>query len=174
MREFFGETIIVTACFGRENTDRLYLCKMCLINQPDNTMLISLLNEWAKDISKDNYIKVRREMMDGNPFLMLPAPGKNEAISEKWNTYSETSRIQLTSLYTLDGVKVLGAFTDPDSVLRWSKGKQVHCTSLRSQAVLEICERNGIKRVVINSGSNNIFPLSYYLEDEIQNDEEYW
>ena len=112
--------------------------------------------------------------MEGNSFLMLPAPGKNEAISEKWNTSSEASRIQLSSLYKIDGIKVLGSFTDPDSVLRWSKGKQIHCTSLRSQAVLEICERNGIKRIVINSGSDNIFSLSYYLEDEIQKNEEYW
>jgi len=166
--------MIGTASSGKENTDCLYLYEMSTINQPDNTTLISLLNEWGKDMSKDNYIKVRKELMEGNSFLMLPAPGKNEAISEKWNTSSEASRIQLSSLYKIDGIKVLGSFTDPDSVLRWSKGKQIHCTSLRSQAVLEICERNGIKRIVINSGSDNIFPLSYYLEDEIQKNEEYW
>ena len=72
-----------------------------LIHQPDNTILISLLNEWAKDMSKNNYIKVRRELIDGNSFLMLPAPGKNEAISEKWDTSSEASRIHLSSLYTI-------------------------------------------------------------------------
>jgi len=166
--------IATITCSGKENTDCLYLYEMSTTNQPDNTTLISLLNEWGKDMSKDNYIKVRNELMEGNSFLMLPAPGKNKAIPEKWHASSEASRIQLSSLYTIDGIKVLGAFTDPDSVLRWSKGKKVQCTSLRSQAVLEICERNGIKRVVINSGSDNIFPLSYYLEDEIQKNEEYW
>lgn len=124
-------------------------------------------------MSKDNYVKVRNELMEGNSFLMLPS-GKNEAISEGWYSNSEVSHIQLGSLNTKDGIKVLGAFTDSDSVLRWSKAKQVLCTSLRSQTVLEICERNGIKRVVINSGSDNIFPLSYYNEDEIQMDWEYW
>ena len=74
---------------------------MSTIHQPDNTILISLLNEWAKDMSEDNYIKVRRELIDGNSFLMLPAPGKNEAISEKWDTSSEASRIHLSSLYTI-------------------------------------------------------------------------
>jgi len=72
---------------------------MSTIHQPDNTILISLLNEWAKDMSEDNYIKVRRELIDGNSFLLLPAPGKNEAISEKWDTSSEASGIHLSSLY---------------------------------------------------------------------------
>jgi len=146
---------------------------MNLTNQPDNTNLISLLNVWAKDMSKDNYIKVRKELMEGNSFLMLPS-GRVGAISGGWTSTTELTRIQLSSLYTIDGIKVLGVFTDPDSVLRWSKGKQVHCNSLKSQAVLEICERNGIKRVVLNSGSENIFPLDYYFENEISKDEEYW
>lgn len=124
-------------------------------------------------MSKDNYVKVRKELMDGNAFLMLTT-GKNEAIPEGWNSYSEPSCIKLGSVYTVDGIRVLGVFTDSDSVLRWSKGKQVHCTSLRSQAVFEICERNGIKRIVINSGSDNIFPMSYYLEGEVPKDEKYW
>ena len=146
---------------------------MSLTNQPDNTKLISLLNTWAKDMSKDNYVRVRKELMEGNSFLMLPS-GESGKISAGWNTNTEATRIQLSSLYTIDGIKVLGAFTDPDSILRWSKGKQVHCNSLRSQTVLEICERNGIKKIVINSGSNNIFPLSYYSGGEIQKDEKYW
>jgi len=75
-------------------------------------------------MSKANYVKVRKELMDGNAFLILPTV-KNDAVSEGWNTYSEASRIQLSSLYTIDGIKVLAAFTDPDSVLRWSKGKLV-------------------------------------------------
>lgn len=149
------------------------LAMMSPTNQPDNTNLISLLNAWAKNMSKDNYVKVRKELMNGNSFLMLPS-GKSGAFSTSWHTTTATTPIQLGSVYTIDGVRVLGAFTDSDSVLRWSKGIQVHYNSLPSQTVLQICEQNGIKRIVINSGSDNIFPLSYYAEDEIPEDEEYW
>jgi hypothetical protein len=149
------------------------LAMMSLTNQPDNTNLISLLDAWARNMSKGNYIKVRKELMNGNSFLMLPSSNRG-SFSTDWHATTATTPIQLGSVYTIDGVKVLGAFTDSDSVLRWSKGKQVNCNSLLSQTILKICEQNGIKRIVINSGSNNIFPLSYYLEDEIQKAEEYW
>ncbi len=82
---------------------------MSLTNQPDNTILVSLLNAWAKDMSKDNYARVRKELMDGNSFLMLPS-GKKGPISAGWNTTIETARIQLSSLYTIDAIKVLGAY----------------------------------------------------------------
>jgi len=142
-------------------------------NKPDNTILISLLNAWAKDWSKDNYAKVRRELMEGNSFLMLPSGG-NGNYTGGWRKLSELTKIRLASLYTVEGVKTLGAFTDEDAVLRWSKGKRVFCNSLQSQDVFEICQENGIKRIVINSGSDNIFPLSYYTDDEIQPEEEVW
>jgi hypothetical protein len=142
-------------------------------NKPDNTILISLLNAWAKDMSKDNYAKVRKELMEGNSFLMLPS-GKNENDTEGWRKLAEVTKIPLASLYTVEGVKTLGAFTDSEAVSRWSNGKQVFCNSLRSQDVFEICEKNGIGRIIINSGSDNIFPLSYHTDDEIIPGGEVW
>jgi hypothetical protein len=142
-------------------------------NKPDNVILINLLNAWAKDMSKDNYSKVRRELMEGNSFLMIPS-GKNENDAEGWRKLAEVTKIRLASVYTVDGVKTLGAFTDEEAVLRWSKGMRVFCNSLQSQDVFEICQKNGIKRIVINSGSDNIFPLSYYTDDEILPEEEVW
>jgi hypothetical protein len=143
------------------------------LGTPDNMKLIALLNAWAKDMSKDNYVRVRKELMEGDSFLMLPS-GKSENPSEGWREIPQATKIQLASVYTVKGVKTLGAFTDAESVLRWSKGKRFFCSSLRAQVVFEICEKNGIKRIIINSGSDNIYPLSYHNEDEILSDEELW
>jgi hypothetical protein len=142
-------------------------------NKPDNSRLIALLNAWSKDMSKANYASVRTELMEGNSFLMLPSE-RSESPAEGWKELSQPSKIRLASLYTVADVRTLGAFTDAESVLRWSKGKQVFCNSLLSRVVFEICETNGIKRIIINSGSDNIFPLSYHTEDEIHPGEEVW
>jgi hypothetical protein len=142
-------------------------------DMPDNSRLIALLNAWAKDMSKENYAMVRKELIGGRPFLMLPSD-KGENVGEGWRRSAEVTKIRLASLYTVEGVKTLGAFTDEEAVLRWSKGKQVLCNSLHSQDVFEICEKNGIKRLVINSGSDNIFPLSYYTDGETLPEEKGW
>jgi hypothetical protein len=146
---------------------------MSLPNKPDNQRLIHLLNAWAQDRSRETYTAVRNELQEGNSFLMLPS-AKGQAMVAGWHTTTEPTKLGLASLYTIDGIKVLGAFTDPDSVLRWSKGKVTWCSSLQSQAVLELCERNAIKKIIINGGSENVFPLSYYFNDELGQDQEYW
>jgi hypothetical protein len=116
---------------------------------------------------------VRKELTEGNSFLMLPS-GENGSDTAGWMKLAEVTKIRLASLYTVEGVKTLAAFTDEEAVLRWSKGKRVFCNSLHSQDVFGICQNNGIKRIVINSGSDNIFPLSYYTDDEILPEEEVW
>ena len=47
-------------------------------------------------------------------------------------------------------------------------------TSLRSQVVLDMCVRYGFNRIVINSGSDNIYPLEYHTKGEIGSIKGYW
>jgi hypothetical protein len=54
--------------------------------------------------------------------------------------------IQITSVFDLDGLKVLGAFSDERSLLNWSKEMCIY-TALRSQAALDICKEQNIDRV---------------------------
>jgi hypothetical protein len=110
-------------------------------NKPDNSKLIALLNAWSEHMSKNNYTKVKTELMEGNSFLMLPSE-RSESSAEGWRELPQPSKVRLASLYTVKGVKTLGAFTDAEAVLRWSKGKQVFCNSLLSRVVFEICETN--------------------------------
>ena len=140
---------------------------------PSNIRLIQFLDAWAKDKSKETYAAVRTELQQGHSFLMLPS-GEQPATGPGWQRTAKTTRLQPASIYTIENKKVLGAFTDPDAVLRWSKGKLTPCVSLESQAVMEICEKNGIQKIIINSGSENVYPLSFVLNDEIEEGEVYW
>ncbi len=64
----------------------------------------------------------------------------------------------------MDGLKVLGAFTDEESLLSWAK-KPTAYTALESKAVLELCEKELIERIVINSD----LPTMFVLERDREN-----
>ena len=124
------------------------------LTQPDNTKLIELLKDWSKEPIFKNYEKVMNELINGNSFLMLPSQNDNN--SEKgWRT-SQDETLSLTCIFEVNGLKVIGGFTDDDAIIRWAKGHATY-TSMRSQEVLELCEREDIYKIVINSDSPNIF-----------------
>ena len=64
----------------------------------------------------------------------------------------------ITCVYNLDGLKVLGAFTDENALLSWAK-KPTQYTSLSSKDVLKLCEEQLIERIVINSDLPTMFVL---------------
>jgi hypothetical protein len=66
--------------------------------EPDNTTLIALLNRWSADMSKENYAKVRKELIEGSSFLMLPS-GNMETDSGEWTALSKPSTLKLGSLW---------------------------------------------------------------------------
>jgi hypothetical protein len=45
-------------------------------------------------MSKDNYVKVRKEVMDGRSFLMLPSD-KGENADQGWMKLPEVTKIRL-------------------------------------------------------------------------------
>lgn len=129
------------------------------LSRPDNTRLLELLDVyWKADGKGKTYENVVLELMKGNSFLMLPGQSELGEKTEGWVTTKEVTALNLASLYTLDGLKVLAAFTDEKALMDWSK-KALPYTSMRSQAVLELCEANGITRIVINNNSPNTFVL---------------
>ena len=123
---------------------------------------------WKSDGKGDAYKNVVLELMNGNSFLMLPGSNGSQNGSDGWVTTDEKKTLGLTSIYTLDGLKVLAAFTDERVLLDWAK-KPCAYTSMRSQAVLQMCEDNGITRIIINNNSSNTF----VLEKDRSNNEEY-
>ena len=134
-------------------------------NRPDNTRLLQLLDVyWKADGKGNTYENVVLELMNGNSFLMLPGPNEFSKQSGGWTTTQEAMTLKLSSLYTLDGLKILAAFTDEKALLDWSK-KVCPYTSMRSQDVVKLCEANGIARIVINNNSPNTFVLERGRQD---------
>jgi len=125
---------------------------------PENSKLFELIEIYQKQSGKgDSYKNVVLELMNGNSFLLLPSKIDNE-LSTSWTTASTDTTLQLTCIYNLDGLKVLGAFTDEQSLLNWTK-QPTQYTALSSKDILQLCEEQLIERIVINSDQPTMFVL---------------
>jgi hypothetical protein len=125
---------------------------------PDNSRLFQLLTIYQKQNGKgDSYKNVVLELMNGNSFLLLPSQNDNEG-SGTWTTVQKDTTLKLTCVYNLDGLKVLGAFTDENSLLEWAK-KPTQYTALSSKDVMKLCEEQLIERIVVNSDLPTMFVL---------------
>lgn len=124
---------------------------------PNNIKLISLLDIFRqKNGAENSYTNVILELLQGNSFLLLPSV--NEDNSEGWKTIEKEQQLKIASIFDMDGMKVLGAFTDDEALLDWSK-REMQYTAIPSKDVLDLCEANGIGRIIINSGQPNMFVL---------------
>jgi len=127
--------------------------------QSENTRLIFLMNNWSENSSDQNYKLVMEELLHGNSFLILPTLNSDQvSLSENWNVAEQDMTLKLTSVYNLDGLKVLGVFCDEASLTNWSKTITPY-TALKSQAVFELCKNLNINRIVVNSGARNMFVI---------------
>ena len=130
---------------------------------PENTRLGLLLENWGHHPSNENYQAVMDEILDGNSFLLLPSVNENGE-NDHWQTAEKDTTIQLASVFNLDGLKVLGAFSNEKALVEWAKtGTQY--TALRTQDIIELCKENGIDRVVINTNQ----PTMYVMERNREN-----
>jgi hypothetical protein len=126
---------------------------------PDNTRLLTLLsNYWKKKGDGTSYGRVARELMYGNCFLLLPTRELVQMDVTGWSVAESDQKINLASVYTLDGEQVLASFTDEQALLDWSK-KPCAYISLMGKSVLELCESNNYSKLIINNRSENTFVL---------------
>ena len=121
----------------------------------DNTKLNSLLNDWGKGPSGKNFERVMDELVNGNSYLILPTAESKHQLGFKW-TPSPNEKLGLTCIFEVDGVKMLGAFTNNDTISNWANGPQPYIM-MKTKDVLKMCEMNNIYKIVINSDSPNIF-----------------
>jgi len=124
---------------------------------PENTRLNYLLNIWGEYHSDENYKAVMDEILNGNSYLILPSANDNPG-SGNWETAKAQTTLNLTSVFNLDGLKVLGVFSDERSLLEWTK-KETQYTAIRTQDMVDFCKTNDIDRIVINSDQKNMFVL---------------
>jgi len=124
----------------------------------NNSKLLDLINNYYQQNGKNNtYRDVALEIINGNSHLLLPSV--NDSSENNTSTISEKGKkLKISSIFDVEGVKVLGAFTDENALYSWTK-KPTQYTLLHTKDVLQICEENGIKRVVINSNQPTMFVL---------------
>lgn len=125
--------------------------------EPDNTNLCQLLATWGQQQSAQIYKAVIDEILKGNGYLLLPSLNK-EKRSTDWETTIEETTLNLTCIFDINGRKVLGAFSDEPSLVKWAK-QPTDYTAMATRDLLEFCQLNSIDRVVINSGEENMFVL---------------
>ena len=124
---------------------------------PDNTKLLFLIDTWVLNPTNENYKAVIDEIEHGNSFLIVGTVNSGkETIG--WSNLEQASEMNLTGVYNLDGLKVLAAFTDEQSLINWTKAPTEY-TAMRSQDLVEICKSNHIDRIVINNLQKNMFVL---------------
>ena len=105
----------------------------------------------------ETYKDVLMELITGESLLFLPSVNDGSENQEVDNQ-GATKTLKIASIFNVDGIKVLGAFSDEAALFSWSK-QPVPYKMLQSKDVLQICEENGIKRVVINSNQPTMFVL---------------
>lgn len=130
---------------------------------PDNTNLNRLLEIYSQNPSDNNYKAVVEEISNGNGFVLLPSINDDHD-SKDWNNTEDNMTLNLTSVFNLDGLKVLGAFSDEESLLKWTN-RQTTYTALKTQDLVGLCQANNIDRIVINSDQPTMFVLERNREN---------
>ena len=119
--------------------------------------LETILMEYNKNQSTELYAKIANELMSGEYNLFIPTV--NEGANQgQWKTISEGATLKLKSVFNLDGLKVLGAFSTEQNLNKWIKEKSDY-TVMNSRDVLSFCQSNGIDRIVIDSKMPSMFVI---------------
>lgn len=130
---------------------------------PDNTRLTYLLDIYGQHPSNENYKAVLDEITTGNSFLLLPSVNE-DGNSNGWKTAQVGTTINLASIFNLDGLKVLGAFSDEIALVKWTN-RETQYTAIKTQDLVDFCKQNNVDRIVINSDQKNMFVLERNREN---------
>lgn len=128
----------------------------------NKSKLSILLDIYQKQNGKgDSYKDVILELLNGDSLLLLPSP--NDSSENQEPVEGTGKKLTLSSVFNIDGVTVLGAFTDEKALISWAK-QPIPYKMLESKDVLKLCEETAIGRIVINSGLPTMFVLEQNRE----------
>jgi hypothetical protein len=131
--------------------------------QPDNTRLTYLLDIYGQHPSNENYKAVLEEITGGNSFLLIPSLN-DDGETNGWETAQVGTTLKLSSVFNLDGLRVLGAFSDEVALIKWTK-RATQYTAIKTQDIVDFCKENNVDRIVINSDQKNMFVLERSREN---------
>ncbi len=123
----------------------------------DNSILINLLETFNKSRTREKYTHIIDVLNHGEVYLLLPAVHDNSG-SGQWKTLSPGDQLKLNTVYNMDGIKVLAAFTSEEAIITWAK-QIIQYYAMDSKDVLKICEDYGIDRLIIDNSLPTMFVM---------------
>lgn len=129
--------------------------------QPNNTKLLSTIKSFQNNQNQETFLAVLNELQGNNAFLLVPTTepvvGKDRN-EEGWSTIEKGTQMSFTSVFEVEGQKVLGAFTSQNTLTNWANETKPFA-SLPAKDVLDIAMQNNIERIVIDSNQDTMFVL---------------
>lgn len=134
--------------------------------QPNNTNLITLIKAFQNNQNQETFMAVFNELQGNNAFLLIPTTepivGKDRN-EEGWSTIEKGTQMSFTSVFEIEGQKVLAAFTSQEKLTAWANETKPFA-SLPTKDVLDIAMQNGIEKIVIDSNQDTMFVLGRSIE----------
>lgn len=129
--------------------------------RPNNTNLLATIKAFQKNQNQETFMAVFNELQGNNAFLLIPTTepivGKDRN-EEGWSTIEKGTQMSFTSVFEVEGQKILGAFTSQQTLMNWANETKPFA-SLPAKDVLDIAIQNGIEKIVIDSNQDTMFVL---------------
>lgn len=133
--------------------------------QPNNSNLLTVIKAFRNNQNEETFMAVLNELQGNNAFLLVPTTepivGKDRN-EEGWSTIEKGTQMSFTSVFEVEGQKVLGAFTSQQNLMNWANETKPFA-SLPARDVLDIAMQNGIEKIVIDSNQDTMFVLGRSL-----------
>lgn len=133
--------------------------------QPNNSNLLTVIKAFRNNQNEETFMAVLNELQGNNAFLLVPTTepivGKDRN-EEGWSTIEKGTQMSFTSVFEVEGQKVLGAFTSQQNLMSWANETKPFA-SLPARDVLDIAMQNGIEKIVIDSNQDTMFVLGRSL-----------
>ena len=128
---------------------------------PNNTPLLAYIKDFQNNQNQETFMAVLQELQGENAFLLIPTlepvVGKDRDAAG-WSTIEKGTQLTFTSVFEVEGQKVLGAFTSQQNLMQWAKETKPFA-SIPAKDVLDIAMQNGIEKIVIDSNLETMFVL---------------
>ncbi len=125
--------------------------------KPDNTHLLTLLQQYNSNPTQELYAEVMNELYGETAYLVIPTAGK-VINSTEWTTLEAGETLDFTSVFDVDGVLVFGVFTSDIALSKWIT-QETSFISMPAKKVLEIAQEQQFGRIVIDSDQETMFVL---------------
>jgi hypothetical protein len=134
--------------------------------QPNNKQLLENIKIFQGNKNQETFMSVFEELQGENAFLVVPTaePIKGENRDKNgWSTIEKGTAMTFTSVFEVEGQKVMGAFTSQAALTIWSQETKPF-VSIPAKDLLEIAMQNDIEKIIIDSNQETMFVLGRTIQ----------